>query len=83
MAAPTPPRTWVHEWPTPGGPSSGHTATLLMNDEVVATAGRDDWLAAAHNLRELLRQHGMPLEGHVLAAEMFEQLFQYRQSRRP
>jgi hypothetical protein len=83
MADPTIRRTWVHEWPGGATPSSRHTATLLMNDEVVGTGEGDDWLAATHNLREVLRQRGIPLEGNVLAVEMFERLFQYRQSTRP
>jgi hypothetical protein len=76
-------RTWVHNCPGPGLPSSRHAATLLVNDEVVATAEGDDWLAAAHNLREVLRARGIPVEGTVLATEMFERLFQHRQSTRP
>jgi hypothetical protein len=63
--------------------SSRHTATVLVNDAVVARAEGDDWLAAAHNLRELLRDRGIPLEGQVLATETFERLFHYRESTRP
>jgi hypothetical protein len=83
MADSTIGRTWVHEWPGAGTAPSRHTATLLMNDEIVATAEGDDWLAATHNLREVLREGGIPLEGNVLAVEMFERLFQHRQSTRP
>jgi len=54
-----------------------------MNGEVIATAEADDWLEAAHNLRAVLRERGIPLEGNVLATEVFERLFQYRQSTRP
>lgn len=83
MAGPTISRTWVHDGPRPGVPGSCHTASVLMNDEAVATADGDDRLAAAHNLREVLRARGIPVEGNVVATEMFERLFQRRRSTRP
>ena len=83
MAVATVSRTWIHEWPKAGVPSSRHTATLLLNDEVVASAEGDDWLTAAHNLHEMLRERGIPPEGNVLAANAFERLYQYRKSTRP
>jgi hypothetical protein len=72
-------RTWVHEWPTP---SPAHKATLLINDEIVASAEGDDWLTAAHNLRQALRERRVPVEGQVIACDVFERMFQPRRSTR-
>jgi hypothetical protein len=80
MADPTISRTWIHEWPQPDQGSSRHSATLLVNDEIVASAEGDDWLDAAHALHETLIARGIPVDGNVLAFSAFERLFQYRRS---
>ena len=76
-------RTWVHDFPRPGAPSSRHRATLLIDDEVVASAEGDDGVDAAHHLREALRERGIEPEGRVLAVDVFETILRRRQSPRP
>jgi hypothetical protein len=67
-------RTWVFDWPTPDDPLSRHSATLLTDDEPVASAVGDEGLSAARNLADAMRRRGVAVEGRVLAFTAFERL---------
>jgi hypothetical protein len=67
-------RTWLAALSTPGDPKSRHTATLLIDDELVATAEGEDQLAASMNLLDLLRERGIAVDGKVLAVDAFDRL---------
>jgi hypothetical protein len=68
-------RTWFFDWPKADDPSSRHSATLIVDDELVAAAEGEDWLTAAHNLHDVLRKRGIAVDSKVLAFSVFEQMY--------